>query len=60
MRPEGSITLAEYNRRFDIIIEAFRAGTLDAREANEAMDELSKQLVYHHEVKLEERRAVRP
>ena len=39
----GGITLAEYNRRFDLIVEAFRAGTFSAADASAAMRELTAQ-----------------
>jgi hypothetical protein len=35
------ITLAEYNRRFDAIVEAFRVGFLSGVEASAAMRELT-------------------
>ena len=35
------ITLAEYNRRFELIVEAFRTGYFSAAEASAAMRELT-------------------
>lgn len=37
------MSLTEYNRRFDLITESFRAGTLTAAEARQAMSELTRQ-----------------
>ena len=41
----GVMTLAEYNRRFDLIVEAFRTGHFTAAEATVAMRELAAQRV---------------
>jgi hypothetical protein len=35
------ITLAEYNRRFDLIVGAFQTGHFSAAEASAAMHELT-------------------
>ena len=40
------ITLAEYNRRWDLIMEAFRAGKFTASEASDAIAELTSQQVW--------------
>jgi hypothetical protein len=40
-----AITLAEYNRRFDLIVEAFRIGHLAPGEASAAMHELTRTTV---------------
>lgn len=41
------ITLAEYNRRFDLIIDAFRTGHFTYNEASAAMQELTRQVIRH-------------
>jgi len=41
------ITLIEYNRRFDLIVEAFRTGYFSADEASAAMSELTSMVIVH-------------
>ena len=41
------ITLAEYNRRWDLIMEGFRTGKLSREEASAAVAELTSQLIWH-------------
>jgi len=40
------ITLTEYNRRWDLIMAAFADGRLSAKEASEAIAELTSQLIW--------------
>jgi hypothetical protein len=40
-----AITLAEYNRRWDLIMEAYRSGHLTRGEASDAVQELVRQEV---------------
>lgn len=42
----NGITLAEYNRRWDLIMEAFRTGHFSAREASDAVRELTQQRIW--------------
>jgi hypothetical protein len=42
------ITLQEYNRRFDLIINAFRVGYFTPSEASDAMRELTSVRIDHH------------
>lgn len=43
----GMITLAEYNRRWDLIMAAFRSGYLSRAEASAAITELTCQRIKH-------------
>jgi hypothetical protein len=40
------ITLREYNRRFDMIMQAYQAGFLTPSEASDAMRELTTLTIY--------------
>lgn len=40
------ITLAEYNRRWDLIMFAFLTGYFTAQEASDAIRELANQLIW--------------
>lgn len=40
------ITLKEYNRRWDVIMDAFRTGRFSAAEASAAVAELTRQHVW--------------
>jgi hypothetical protein len=42
------ITLQEYHRRWDVIIEAFRAGVFSPLEASQAMADLTQTRINHH------------
>jgi hypothetical protein len=41
------ITLPEYNRRWELIMEAFRAGRFSQREASDAVRELTSIGIAH-------------
>jgi len=40
------ITLAEYNRRWDMIMQAFQAGYLTREQAIDAVKELTSQIIW--------------
>jgi hypothetical protein len=44
----GMITLAEYNRRWDMIMQAYQANILTKFEAIDAVKELTSQRIDHH------------
>lgn len=50
------ITLKEYNRRFDLIIDAFRTGYLNRQQASDAMRELTNHTIDRN-VNITERQA---
>lgn len=45
----SKISLAEYNRRFDMIVQAFNAGLLTREQAIDAVKELTNQEIDHGE-----------
>lgn len=44
--PRAGISLAEYGRRWDVIMAAFADGRMDAAEASAAIAELTNQIVW--------------
>jgi hypothetical protein len=40
------ISLAEYDRRWDVIMVAFQTGRLSPREASDAIRELTSQIIW--------------